>query len=105
MSYHVETNAQSLADLWHAYLWIAERAPMEALKWLDRMYDALNSLEEMPRRCPIAPESRFAGGEVRQLIVGNKRHGFRILFEIEDDIVKILHIRRGSRLYVGESEA
>jgi hypothetical protein len=54
-------------------------------------------LREFPARCAIAPENEVFEVEIRQLIYGRKPHQYRILFNIEADIVWILHIRHGRR--------
>lgn len=72
---------------------IARHAPMAADAWLDEMIAAIESLSEMPARCPTAPESRPPRLIVRHLILGN----YRILFTIRDRYVRVLGIRHSSR--------
>jgi mRNA-degrading endonuclease RelE of RelBE toxin-antitoxin system len=36
---------------------------------------------------------------------GRRQHKYRILFDIKDDEVRILHIRHGARLALGETES
>lgn len=43
-----------------------QKAPIEAGRWLQRIYDAIDSLEEMPRSCSIAEEDAFKEYEVRK---------------------------------------
>jgi hypothetical protein len=45
----------------------------------------------------FAPETARFPFEVRQLLYGRKPHVYRILFTIEGERVKILHIRHGRR--------
>lgn len=100
MKYAIEVTATALEDSWSAYEWIRERAPGEAAAWLDRLFAAIESLDEMPRRCVVAPESRTLGTEIRQLVVGNKRDGFRVLFQVDGETVRVLHVRRGRRRWM-----
>lgn len=75
-------------------------APQTAIRWLERIQNAIESLANFPRRCVRAPENGLRGlaaREIRQLIFGKARGAFRILFEIADDEVRILLIRRGSQ--------
>jgi len=61
------------------------------------MEEAIASLSSLPERCPLAPENARFPFEVRQLLYGRKPHVYRILFTIEGDAVKILHIRHARR--------
>jgi mRNA-degrading endonuclease RelE of RelBE toxin-antitoxin system len=59
---------------------------------------SLHSLENLPRRCPLAREAKQAKRPIRCLLFG-KRHGiYRILYEISEKrrTVYILHIRHGA---------
>jgi toxin ParE1/3/4 len=57
--------------------------------WISRLYEAIQTLETNPERCPLAIENAFHDFELRHLIYGN----YRIIFRIKEDIVQILHIR------------
>jgi hypothetical protein len=61
--------------------------------------DCLYSLEDMPRRCPLAREADAAKREIRCLIFGKKRSVWRILYEVDERrrMVWVLHIRHGAR--------
>lgn len=67
-----------------------------ALRWYRGLRKAVLSLEEMPDRCPVAPEGR----KLRHLLYGGKPHVYRIIFQIEkaQSRVNILHIRHAARL-------
>jgi hypothetical protein len=54
----------------------------------------------LPRRCPIAPENDDFDVEVRQLLYGE----FRVLFTVEDDVVRVLHVRHGARRFLTPDE-
>ncbi|MGO4883492.1 MAG: type II toxin-antitoxin system RelE/ParE family toxin [Bryobacteraceae bacterium] len=62
-----------------------------------RLEDAISSLAEFPRRCPLAPENTSFPFEVRHLLYGSKPHVYRILFTIQGNTVRVLHIRHGRR--------
>lgn len=66
------------------------------------MEDAIASLNTFPERCPLAPESGSFPFEVRQLLYGHKPHVYRILFTIDEQVVKILHIRHARRRPIGK---
>lgn len=71
-------------------------APLNAARWLERIWDAADSLERFPRRAPLAEEDSYVGYEVRQLVIGNHL----LLFTIDDEsqAVFVLGLRHGRRL-------
>jgi plasmid stabilization system protein ParE len=85
-----------------AYLWIAERDPDAATRWFNRLLDVIETLETFPERCPIAPESVQLGIEIRQILHGKRQHKYRVLFNVSERTVTVLHIRHGARLPVGQ---
>ncbi|HZO30164.1 MAG TPA: type II toxin-antitoxin system RelE/ParE family toxin [Chloroflexota bacterium] len=58
------------------------------------------TLEEFPRRCPLAPENDDFDVEIRHLLYGE----FRILFTVDDNVVRVLHVRHGARSSVTPGE-
>lgn len=93
MTYRVLIQPPAADDLDAAVRWIARDAPGRAVAWFDGIFGAINSLSEFPRRCPLAPEDDVFAEEIRQLLYGD----FRILFTIDRDIVRVLHVRHGAR--------
>jgi plasmid stabilization system protein ParE len=96
VTYRVRTTQRAEADAEAMYLWIAEHEaqPLNALRWLDGLQDAIASLREYPLRCPRAPETAHFDAEVRQLLF----HSHRVLIVVEGEDVIVLHIRHASRL-------
>lgn len=88
MSYAVEiTETAERAILDQArYIAIEGRAPENARRWLERVWDVVDSLEQAPRRGAIAPEDEYLPYEVRMLIVGS----YLILFTIDDEHRKVI---------------
>lgn len=70
------------------------------------MLDAIESLSEMPKRCPLAKENEYFSQEIRQLLYGQGRNAYRILFTIIEEqhlpIVRIIHIRHSALPTLGE---
>jgi plasmid stabilization system protein ParE len=98
MKYAVEVTDTAEAELDSAYCWLRdEYSPDYAADWRERLLDAVTTLETFPERCPLAPEGRLVRRKIRQLLYG-KRHGaYRLLFEIQERTVYILHIRHTAR--------
>ena len=98
MAYLVALADTAKADADQIYDWVTERAPIRGPDWFEELMDCLYSLEEMPRRCPLAREAEIAKREIRCLRFGKRRSVYRILCEIDEarQTVWILHIRHGA---------
>jgi plasmid stabilization system protein ParE len=97
MKFSVVVQPSAQTEMEAAYAWIAERAPLTAIKWYNRLLKAIGSLEDHPERCSLAPEDEFFPEEIRNLLYGKRRHAYRIIFTIRGDTIHVLHFRRGSR--------
>jgi len=95
-TYRVEPTDKALVDAGEAYFWISERSEKAALSWYEGLLTAFRSLEQNPRRCPLAPESAFFEQEIRQLIDGK----YRILFTVQGATVFVLRVRHVAREYL-----
>lgn len=89
MSYKVEITEKAQAEAREVVRWIAEHSPEKAGLWHFELTRKVDSLENFPARCPLAPESKTHGQEMRHLIFGK----YRILFIIEDETVYVLRVR------------
>jgi|SRR5580700_3878402 plasmid stabilization system protein ParE len=103
MAFRVETSAQAESDANSILEWLlSEHAGETGIRWFLALDDAIASLARFPERCPLAPEAGRFPFEVRQLLYGRKPHIYRILFTIDGETVKILHIRHGRRERLSE---
>jgi plasmid stabilization system protein ParE len=61
VTYRVRMALRAESDAEETYGWIAEHEgrPLEALRWLDGLENAIASLREHPLRCPLAQEASF----------------------------------------------
>ncbi|WP_260675991.1 type II toxin-antitoxin system RelE/ParE family toxin [[Scytonema hofmanni] UTEX B 1581] len=91
----------ALADAEGLYLWIAEDSPARAAKWFNGLFDVIETLASLPRRCPVAPEADIVGEEIRCLLYMKR---YRILFCVEDDTVMIYHIRHTAQQWMTREE-
>ena len=96
MAYRVAVTGPAKDDIGRAFSWIKDRSPAAATKWFNGLVDRILSLANQPERCGFAPENQELTVEIRQLLYGNRRYAFRVIFTVEDDHVYILHVRRGS---------
>ena len=98
MGYQAVLSETAKADANQIYDWIVERAPVRGPVWFEELVDGLYSIEQFPYRCPLAREAADVGREIRCLLFGNRKHAYRILYEVDDtnQTVWILHIRHGA---------
>ncbi|HVX83272.1 MAG TPA: type II toxin-antitoxin system RelE/ParE family toxin [Phycisphaerae bacterium] len=104
MTYTLHITDPALADIDQAYSWIASQSPEQATSWYNGLVEAVNSLKRLPKRCPIAPESEELPFEARQYLYGDRRHAYRIIFTIHEQLVLVLHVRHAARRYLSDDE-
>jgi toxin ParE1/3/4 len=106
MAYRVELTVRAHRDLDDLYCWIHAAESIAAARWYNGLEQAVYRLEELPRRCPLAPESRKTGRQLRNLLYGNKPNVYRVIYEIDEPrkVVWVLTIRHGAREEVRPDE-
>ena len=90
--YRVEIKPTAENDLETRYRQIAEESPQNAMSWYLRVIEAIEKLEILAERCPIAPEDADIQQGIRHLVIGD----CRALYRVADDTVEVLHLRHGS---------
>jgi mRNA-degrading endonuclease RelE of RelBE toxin-antitoxin system len=90
-NYRVDIKPTAENDLEQRYLQIPEESPQNAVSWYLDMISAIEKLDTLAERCPIAPEDVDIGLGIRHLIIGN----YRVLYVISNDVVEVLHLRHG----------
>ena len=95
MAYRVELTARAQRDLAAIYAYIHAGACTQAFEWFNGLEVAILSLEERPERGTATREN----SRLRQLLYGNKRNVYRIIYSIRTRprVVSVLHIRHGAR--------
>ncbi|MBF2020300.1 MAG: type II toxin-antitoxin system RelE/ParE family toxin [Hydrococcus sp. C42_A2020_068] len=99
MTYQVIIIPNALLEIAKAYRWISSNIDERtAIDWYDSLMTAISSLQNFPKRCPLAPEAKDLEQEIRQLLVGKKRKTlYRVLFQVEADTVYVLYVRHSRR--------
>lgn len=89
--YKVVFTEESKQDIANSYEWGREEwGEAAARRWYLKLKSHTRDiLTRFPLGQPVAPESDEAGRDIRHLIFGR----YRILFEIVDRTVRILHVR------------
>ena len=99
--YRVMIRPGALQDARNCYEYLAEESSENAVKWFNGLFEVIDSLTSMPKRCAIASETNWIGQEIRCLVY---RKYYRILYTIEEDIVRIHHIRHTSQDWMSSEE-
>lgn len=97
-AYAVEltATAQSAIAAQARHIAVEEDAPLDAQRWLEKVWDAVDSLERWPFRAARAEEAAYVRYEVRQLIIDSHL----LLFTVSDKQRKVWvsGLRHGHRL-------
>ncbi len=95
MAYLVELTLRAEQDLDYLYQRISADDSAAAARWFNGLEEAIYTLERLPRRCPIAAESKKPKRRLRQLLYGAKRDVYRVIYEIDESrkLVRVLPIR------------
>ncbi len=78
------------------YIALEKQEPISAQRWIESAWDAVDSLETLPKRCSLAEENEDVDYEVRQLSIG----GPTLLLTVDDDrrIVWVIAMRGDGQL-------
>jgi plasmid stabilization system protein ParE len=95
MTYRVKLSAQAEQDLGRVYRYIEAETSLRAADWFNGLYDALESLSEIPQRSPMIREDP----SLHHLLYGTRPHIYRVIYLIDEEraSVVVLSIRHGAR--------
>ncbi len=93
MSFNVIVTDEAEGDLKEAARWIAQYSTERAAIWYFEITETIESLQDFPLRCPLAPESKTFSTEIRHLLFDK----YRILFIIDDENVYVLRVMHGAQ--------
>jgi len=98
MAYRVELTDRARRDLAYIYQTIHAIESQAAARWFNGLEEAISALGSLPRRCPVAPESKRANRPLRHLLYGNKPHVYGAIYETVEAnrTVYVLTIRHGA---------
>jgi plasmid stabilization system protein ParE len=98
MRFQVRISARAERDVDDALDWFQrQRATTAGARWFAQLMARIDTLEKQPDRCRLADEASDVGIELRELPFGRRRGMYRILFEIQGQVVHILRIRHTAR--------
>jgi plasmid stabilization system protein ParE len=85
MAYQVRLTRRAEDDAYGIFEPIREVAPASADRWLRGLFVAIQSLADMPARCPIIREADELGHAARHLLYGKRTAVYRIIFDIQEE--------------------
>ena len=60
MKYRIEISSAAEAEADSAFLRLSQvTSPVKASQWYSGLLQAVESLSQMPKRCPLAPENEY----------------------------------------------
>ena len=103
--YEIVFSPTAIEDLTEILEWLEAEAPQQVREWYGSIKAQIATLDQLPERCPLAPENGLWGKEtIRQLLLMGYSSKYRILFTIKGQQVQILNIRHGARQWLHESD-
>jgi plasmid stabilization system protein ParE len=101
MKFSIVITSEAQRNIIAAFEHILADSEQNAGRWLQGIYETIDTLEAFPRRCATAQEQRYyPKRELRQLAY--KSH--RIIFEVNEAqaIVRVLYVRHGKMRAIGD---
>jgi plasmid stabilization system protein ParE len=103
MAFHVEISPRAFNDLDEIARYIKHRASFEqAEEWFNGMIAAIQTLEDLPRRCRVAHESQELGRQVHVLLCGKRNRQYKVYYSVRETTrstgtVRVFHVRHWAR--------
>lgn len=98
MAFLVELTLRARRDLIDIYERISADDSEVAARWFNGLQKAIEALERFPRRCPVAPESKKGGQQLRHSLYGSKHDVYRVIFDFDEPrkLVRVLTVRHAA---------
>lgn len=108
MTFNIRWSPKAMDSLVaHAQWWATNHSEQQGLRFFDGFVKAVDTLAQLPMRCPLAPENAVMDFELRQLHFGTgTRSTHRALFTVDqkNQTVVILLVRRHSQDDVSKAD-
>jgi len=106
MTYRLVLSHRALADIESmAHWWSEHHSSVEAKRWFDGIFVALDALRQDPQRHGLAREADRFPYELRQRSFGmGRRITHRILFTIHDEAIVVLSVRHAAQADVNPGD-
>ena len=97
MAFQVEITPVAEAQTEQAYRWYRERNPGFVDRWFRGLMNAIATLQNKPQCCALALEHEIFPEEVWQLLYGQVKNVYRVIFTIGDATVYVLYVRHSAQ--------
>jgi plasmid stabilization system protein ParE len=98
MAYQVLITNRALADIDAVLEWFnTQSASSAGQRWVDRVLNAIDSLEKFPERGGPCAEAEELNRDIREILVGRRGNVHRIIYTIERQTVYILRVWHAAR--------
>ena len=104
MTFQVELTPIAERQIEKAYQWYRDRNPEFADRWFRSVMNRISTLQVQPRRWALAVEHEIFPEEVQQLLHGQARNFYRILFTIRETRVIVLYVRHSDQAPLTEED-
>jgi hypothetical protein len=90
LAYRVDIAAAALRDAreYHQYILKRSHDRLPADDWFNGLMTAVDTLEDLPARCPHIPEQKDFRAPLYQLLHASHR----IIFRIDNNVVRVLRV-------------
>lgn len=96
MEFKVLVTKPALSQIDKHYEYIKTESPQNAETWLDGIFDAIDSLEQMPERCPVSRHSVYLGQTIRTLVFNRHIIDYRVREETREvHVLSVWHSASG----------
>lgn len=98
--FEVIVTPEAQAGIRESFLYIHQRSPLNAARWLEGLYGEIDSLERFPERRPHAREREYFEEDLRHFVY----RSHRVVFYVDKpkNTVYVLNVRHGKRRAAGE---
>jgi plasmid stabilization system protein ParE len=108
MKYRIEISSVAEAQADSAFIRLSQvTSPVKASQWYSGLLQAIESLSQMPNRCPLARENEYFSQEIRLLLYGRGHNLYRLFFTVLEGqdlpTVRLLHVCHASQQTIGEN--
>jgi addiction module RelE/StbE family toxin len=94
-NYKINILPVASSDLLEIFEFIERDSPKNAASLIQRLFNAIDSLEQLPHRCKLHRSTKNAGPTIRSMTVSPYIIYYRILES--ENILEILTVRHGAR--------
>jgi plasmid stabilization system protein ParE len=103
MAFRVEISPRAMSDLDEIARYIMQQGSFDqAEEWFNGIIAAIQTLEDLPSRCPVADESADLEQEVHLLLYGKRNRKYKVYYSIQQKTpstgrVRVFHVRHWAR--------